>query len=33
MLNGLDEIALVERHVSDIDKYESQRVAWLPAVK
>jgi 3-isopropylmalate/(R)-2-methylmalate dehydratase small subunit len=33
LLNGLDEIALVERADSDIAKYESQRVAWLPLVK
>jgi 3-isopropylmalate/(R)-2-methylmalate dehydratase small subunit len=33
LLNGLDEIALVERADSDIAKYESQRVAWLPVVK
>jgi 3-isopropylmalate/(R)-2-methylmalate dehydratase small subunit len=33
LLNGLDEIALVERSDSDIAKYESQRVAWLPVVK
>ncbi|TMB48068.1 MAG: 3-isopropylmalate dehydratase small subunit [Chloroflexi bacterium] len=33
LLNGLDEIALVERHASDIDGYESRRVAWLPVVR
>ena len=33
LLNGLDEIALVERHASDIDRYESRRVAWLPVVR
>jgi 3-isopropylmalate/(R)-2-methylmalate dehydratase small subunit len=33
LLNGLDEIALVERSDSDIARYESQRVAWLPLVK
>ena len=33
LLNGLDEIALVERADSDIARYESQRVAWLPLVK
>jgi 3-isopropylmalate/(R)-2-methylmalate dehydratase small subunit len=33
LLNGLDEIALVERHVSEIGAYETQRAAWLPAVK
>jgi 3-isopropylmalate/(R)-2-methylmalate dehydratase small subunit len=33
LLNGLDEIALVERHVPDIASYESQRVEWLPTVR
>jgi 3-isopropylmalate/(R)-2-methylmalate dehydratase small subunit len=33
LLHGLDEIALVERHDSDIGAYETQRAAWLPAVK
>jgi 3-isopropylmalate/(R)-2-methylmalate dehydratase small subunit len=33
LLNGLDEIALVERHEPDIDAYESQRSKWLPAVR
>jgi 3-isopropylmalate/(R)-2-methylmalate dehydratase small subunit len=33
LLNGLDEIALVERHVPDIARYESQRVEWLPTVR
>ena len=33
LLGGLDEIALVERHGSDIDRYETQRASWLPAVK
>jgi 3-isopropylmalate/(R)-2-methylmalate dehydratase small subunit len=32
LLNGLDEIALVERHLSDIDAFETQRAAWLPSV-
>jgi 3-isopropylmalate/(R)-2-methylmalate dehydratase small subunit len=33
LLNGLDDISLVERHVSEIGAYESQRAAWLPVVK
>jgi 3-isopropylmalate/(R)-2-methylmalate dehydratase small subunit len=33
LLNGLDEIALVERHVPDIATYESQRLEWLPTVR
>src|SRR5438270_11204391 len=33
LLNGLDEIALVERHDKDIAAYEKRRAAWLPAVK
>jgi 3-isopropylmalate/(R)-2-methylmalate dehydratase small subunit len=33
LLHGLDEIALVERHGSEISAYESRRPAWLPAVK
>jgi 3-isopropylmalate/(R)-2-methylmalate dehydratase small subunit len=33
LLNGLDEIALVEQHGSEIDAFETQRPAWLPAVK
>jgi 3-isopropylmalate/(R)-2-methylmalate dehydratase small subunit len=33
LLHGLDEIALVERHESDIGAYETRRAAWLPAVK
>ena len=33
LLQGLDEIALVERHDKEISAYESQRDAWLPAVK
>jgi 3-isopropylmalate/(R)-2-methylmalate dehydratase small subunit len=33
LLNGLDEIALVERHGSAIENYEGQRRAWLPAVR
>jgi 3-isopropylmalate dehydratase, small subunit len=33
LLGGLDEIALVERHTSDIAAFETRRAAWLPAVK
>jgi 3-isopropylmalate/(R)-2-methylmalate dehydratase small subunit len=33
LLQGLDEIGLVERHQSSISTYEAQRPAWLPAVK
>ncbi|HZK73582.1 MAG TPA: 3-isopropylmalate dehydratase small subunit [Clostridia bacterium] len=33
LLNGLDEITLVERHAPAIGSYESQRPAWLPSVR
>ena len=33
LLHGLDEIALVERHDSEIAAFEKQRPAWLPAMK
>ena len=33
LLGGLDEIALVERHASEISAYETRRAEWLPAVK
>ena len=33
LLNGLDEIALVERHETDIAGYESRRAAWMPTVR
>jgi len=33
LLNGLDEIALVEHHDSEIAAFETQRSAWLPAMK
>jgi 3-isopropylmalate/(R)-2-methylmalate dehydratase small subunit len=33
LLNGLDEIGLVERHEGAITGYERGRMAWLPAVK
>jgi len=33
LINGLDEIGLIERHDRSIAAYESHRAAWLPAVK
>ena len=33
LLGGLDDIALVEKHDSDITAFENLRSAWLPAVK
>ncbi len=33
LLGGLDDIALVEAHESDIASYESRRPAWLPTVR
>jgi len=33
LLQGLDEIALVERHDSEISVYEKKRAEWLPAVR
>jgi 3-isopropylmalate/(R)-2-methylmalate dehydratase small subunit len=33
LLNGLDEIALVERHDPDISAYEKTRAEWLPTVR
>ncbi len=33
LINGLDEIGLIERHDSSIAAYESRRATWLPAVK
>src|SRR2546428_2446764 len=33
LLQGLDKIALVEKHDQEISAYESHRDAWLPAVK
>ena len=33
LLNGLDEIGLVEKHGAAISDYESHRLEWLPAVK
>ena len=32
-LNGLDDIGLSLRHVTDIDTYETSRPAWLPSVR
>jgi 3-isopropylmalate/(R)-2-methylmalate dehydratase small subunit len=33
LLDGLDEIGLVEQHVGAIAGYEEKRMGWLPAVK
>jgi 3-isopropylmalate/(R)-2-methylmalate dehydratase small subunit len=33
LLNGLDDIGLSLRHADAIEQYESQRPAWLPAVR
>src|SRR5256885_3133440 len=33
LLNGLDEIALVERHDPEIATYEKTRAEWLPTVR
>ena len=33
LLGGLDDIALVEKHGSDITAFEAHRQEWLPAVK
>jgi len=33
LLQGLDEIALVERHDGDIAAFEKRRAEWLPAVR
>jgi len=33
LLQGLDEIGLVERHDSDIAAFEHRRKEWLPAVR
>jgi 3-isopropylmalate/(R)-2-methylmalate dehydratase small subunit len=32
LLNGLDDISLIERHDADIATFEKQRAAWMPAV-
>jgi 3-isopropylmalate/(R)-2-methylmalate dehydratase small subunit len=31
LLEGLDDVGLTERHLGDIETYESSRPAWLPA--
>ena len=31
LLEGLDDVGLTERHLADIETYESQRPTWLPA--
>ncbi|HEV2476818.1 MAG TPA: 3-isopropylmalate dehydratase small subunit [Candidatus Dormibacteraeota bacterium] len=33
LLQGLDDISLIERHDADIAAFESHRAAWLPAVR
>ncbi len=33
LLNGLDDIGLTLVHAGDIDSFETQRPAWLPAVR
>ena len=33
LLNGLDEITLVERHAPAIGAFESERPAWLPSAR
>jgi 3-isopropylmalate/(R)-2-methylmalate dehydratase small subunit len=33
LINGLDEIGLVEQHGAAISQFESGRMAWLPGVK
>ena len=33
LINGLDEISLIERHDKSIAAYEARRAAWMPAVK
>jgi 3-isopropylmalate/(R)-2-methylmalate dehydratase small subunit len=33
LLQGLDDISLVERHTADIAAYEKNRAEWLPAVR
>jgi len=33
LLQGLDDISLIERHDADIAAFESRRAAWLPAVR
>jgi 3-isopropylmalate/(R)-2-methylmalate dehydratase small subunit len=31
LLEGLDDVGLTERHLDDVETYESARPAWLPA--
>jgi 3-isopropylmalate/(R)-2-methylmalate dehydratase small subunit len=31
LLNGIDEITVVERHAPAIGAFESKRAAWLPS--
>ena len=31
LLEGLDDVGLTERHLDDIETFESHRPAWLPA--
>ncbi len=31
LLEGLDDVGLTERHLGDIEAFEAQRPAWLPA--
>ncbi len=33
LLNGLDEITLVERHATEIGTFESRRATWLPSAR
>ena len=33
LLNGLDDISLIEKHDADIGAYEKTRPEWLPAVR
>jgi 3-isopropylmalate/(R)-2-methylmalate dehydratase small subunit len=33
LLNGLDEITLVERHAPEIGVFETQRPTWLPSAR
>ena len=33
LLNGLDEITLVERHAPEIGAFEAERPAWLPSAR
>lgn len=33
LLNGLDDISLIERHEPEIAAFESRRASWLPAVR